>query len=318
MSFNMKKKNLYSESIYKEYRKLEVGKVDTGYTSHCKDYNYDTNYNLFDLKKKKIVLHAMRQACFSKITGVNERYRKGYRKSNENYRLDIFIPSCECQLPKEDLMRFIRLLRVIGKFKFKTLKNYRLNRSYNGDRALNLRKAQDVYLIQLKYSDYKCMEHIKLLTHTLRYCYEYNNYKLIEHFLKFKDNIENKWAKIPFLSTFYTLSGQISASGHSYSVSLSTLKDKTFIEKFLGNNKNYHNSSFSFLETNLSLNYSYIERNTWNNSDFLKSLKISSLISKKLIQHRSYKEYLKDIRLAIKKGKKELEGKKDLILNNYE
>lgn len=314
----MGNKKFYSESIYPEYRKIKVSRVDSHSTNYGDNYEYDTNYNLFNLKKKKISLSAMRSACFSAITNKDSQFIKNY-KNAKKYRLDIFIPSCECGLTKSELMRFIRCLRVIGKFKFKTLKNYRLNYPKKKNNTFSLRKAQDVYLIQLNYSDYKSTEHIKLLTHTLRYCYEYENYHVIRSFLKFKDNPKNKRVKIPFLSTFYTfIRYETKVNGHYNFVTLSTLDDEKFIKNFIGNVNEYDNSSFLNLQKSAELSYSYTDYNNWSHSTYKAFASVSRYMPKSINEYKSYKDFLNDVKIAVEKAGEKLKDKKDLVLNNYE
>lgn len=304
-------KKYYKESIYKQYRKLKVNKEDVNLTDYYNShYTWDTNYNLFNTKTNKLVLEKMRSPCFVDITGSGYTYNK---VRNSNYRLDVFVPSCEVRLSKEEVYKFVSHLRCIGKFKFKTLKNYRLNYSRKSDEEINLRKAQDVYLLQLNFSDFKSMEHIKLLTHTFRYVYEGNLYLCIKDFLNFRYNKYNVNKKIPFLSTFYSLARccHENLRGHVYSIEASILNNKTFIKNFIGDEVNYHNHAFNRINKRTALHLSY-RLEGWGNtytSERYCDVKISN--------YKSYFDYLKDVKKDLERLKNELKNTVNLEVVNY-
>lgn len=304
-------KKYYKESIYKQYKKLEVVEEDKNFTHYYNDhYTWDTNYNLFNTKTKKIVLEKMRSPCFVDIT--TRGFIRGEVKKS-NYRLDIFVPSCEVRLTKKEVYRFVSHLRCIGKFKFKTLKNYRLNYPRKDDKTIRLRKAQDVYLLQMNLSDFKSLEHVKLLTHTFRYVYEGDLYLCIKDFFSFRYNEFNINKKIPFLSTFYSLARcfRMSLRGHLYSISASVLNNKTFINNFIGDIDNYNNSAFSSINKSTAVHLSY-RLEGWGNA--YTSEKYSDI---KISKYKSYFDYLKDVKKDLEKLKIEFKGVSNLKVVNY-
>lgn len=304
-------KEYYKESIYKQYRKLKVNKVDDTLTSYYDDgHSYYTNYNLFNTKTNRLSLQKMRSACFADITMRGIKYSE---VKNSNYRLDIFVPSCEVRLSKEEVYKFVKHLRCIGKFRFKTLRNYRLNYNMSGNGSVNLRKAQEVYLLQLNYRDFKSMEQIKLLTHTFRYVYEDNLYNCIKDFFDFRYNESNVNKKIPFLSTFYSLArchkGHL--RGHFYSTSASVLSNKSFINNFIGDIDDYDNSAFQSINRRTALHLSH-KVEGWGGY-----YTTEKYCNTKISDYKSYSDYLKAVKKELKKIKKENKNLLELKVVNY-
>lgn len=254
----------YKEALYPELRKLIVEKQDTRSYYANEHECYDTNYCVYDKHTKEIVSFHSKASCFADLVRIGSHKVKWTK--NSPLALDIYVNVCHDDLDPDLIHRFFSKLRRVGKFKYRYLKGFRMPSSYFSDdeikhaERINLRKPENIYVVSLNYSDYKSMEHMKIIMYLVRYIYEYDLKEVIEDYFKF----ESKNKKAPFLSSIFNLSYHSSSEGHNYYTRNCFLSDKQFIDKINSYAKNsYENSSFSNLYQDFSTNSLKVVKKTY-------------------------------------------------------
>lgn len=267
MSKEKKEIVTHKKCLYPYLRNLEVSEVHEYFLYRQRDDNFDCNFDVIDNKTKKLLLSKRATSCFNTLTSVNSKNERFSKVETEDLSLNLFICKSEMGISDKNFKRFIRLVRKIGKFKFKTLKNYSLEQGslpsdyYTEIFKVSLRKPETVYCFTINYNDYKNLEHLKLLLYTIRISYEFNQYKSIDAYFKYLD----KNPKAPFLSLLYGYFNSLILKGHKYQSPFRIDSDKDFLESwFKANDVEYDAKGFSRLRKS-GIKVSYEIKNSWAN-----------------------------------------------------
>lgn len=258
----------YKEALYPELRKLIVERQDTESYYANEHECYDTNYCVYDKNTKEIISFHSKAPCFADLVRENNNETRWTKDSN--LALDIYINICHDDLDPKLIHKFFSKLRRVGKLKYRYLKNFRMPSTCLSDdyvknlNTINLRKPGDIYVVSLNYSDYKSMEHMKIVMYLVRYIYEYDLKEIIENYFEF----ESRNKRAPFLSSIFNLSYLSSSDGHNYYTRNCFLSDKQFIDKINSYAKDgYKNNAFSNFCIDFSTNTIKVLKKTyWGDS----------------------------------------------------
>lgn len=301
----------YREALYPELRKLTICAQENESYYANEHECYDTNYCVYDKDTKEIISFHSKAACFADL--VTAGHNKAKWTKGSNLALDIYINICHNDLDPELIHRFFSKLRRVGKLKYRHLKNFRMPSTclsyddikYSG--GISLRKPEDIYVVTINYSDYKSMEHMKIIMYLVRYIYEYDLKEIIEDYFRF----ESKNKRAPFLSSIFNIAYHSSSDGHNYYTRNCFLSDKQFVDKINSYAENgYKNNAFSELCLDFSTNtIKVLKKTNWGEGHINEQ-------ARNIPAMNAYVEYSKFKRECMRKWKiklKELELDENIL-----